>query len=185
MKTLARTRHRVSGSTSARFICGSALSRYAAAVPSPSIEPVGWDPRRKRNPKDYFWPLLTNGLRLRCPVCKRGRIFPHLMRMAKQCPACGITLEREPGYFLGSIYFNYGATCALAMATFVVSYFALAAGESLSVGLAVAITMTFPFWFWRYARSAWLVFDQYFDPREIPPAGSTSAPGESAGSRRT
>jgi uncharacterized protein (DUF983 family) len=122
-------------------------------------------PRAPRSPDDRFWPLFRNAVRLRCPVCKNARVFPALMRMADACPSCGTPLKREAGYFLGSIYFNYGATCVLAG----IVYFGLLFGVETSQGVALAagvgIAVLFPFWFWRYARSFWLMLDQYFDPR--------------------
>jgi uncharacterized protein (DUF983 family) len=131
-------------------------------------------PRAPRPPSERFWPLLFNALRLRCPVCKQGRIFPGWMRMADACPACAIPLKRESGYFLGSIYFNYGATCALAGLAYFGLLFGIEAPSGVALATAVFLAVAFPFWFWRYARSLWLMMDQYFDPRVPPATTSTS-----------
>lgn len=125
-------------------------------------------PRIPRAKADRFWPLFLNAMRLRCPACRQGRIFPKLMRMAPRCPACGLPLEREQGYFLGSIYFNYGITCVLAGIAYFGLLFGVGVASWIATTTAVAVAMLFPFWFWRYARSLWLMFDQYFDPR-VPP----------------
>jgi hypothetical protein len=90
------------------------------------------------------------------------------MRMADACPACEVQIKREAGYFLGSIYFNYGVTCVLAG----VLYFGLLFGLEVTPGIALAtalfVAIAFPFWFWRYARSLWLLLDQWVDPRRPP-----------------
>ena len=125
-------------------------------------------PRSGRPASEGFWALLRNAVRLRCPVCKSARIFPGIMKMADACPACGIPLKREAGYFLGSIYFNYGATCALAALAYFGLLFGLDAPKGVALGTALSVAVLFPFWFWRYARSLWLMFDQYFDPRDPP-----------------
>ena len=33
--------------------------------------------------------------------------------MHERCPHCGVKFEREPGFFLGSIYINYGLTALI------------------------------------------------------------------------
>src|SRR5437870_2567968 len=47
----------------------------------------------------------------RCPRCHKGPIFQPIVRapvtMNPTCPACGLEFEREPGYFLGAMYFSY------------------------------------------------------------------------------
>jgi hypothetical protein len=84
--------------------------------------------------------------------------------MRTHCSECALNFLQEPGFYLGSIYFNYGLTALLVT----VGYFALYFGSSLSersrlIGLT-AFCVLFPLWFFRYARSLWLGFDQYWDP---------------------
>jgi hypothetical protein len=87
------------------------------------------------------------------------------MRMAEACPACGTRLQREAGYFLGSIYFNYGVTCVLAGIIYFGMSFGMQVSGTRALWTTLAFTFLFPFWFWRYARSLWLMLDQYMDPR--------------------
>jgi uncharacterized protein (DUF983 family) len=122
-------------------------------------------PRIQRPPDDRFWPLLRNAMRLRCPVCKKGRIFRGIMKMAAECPECGVRLQREEGYFLGSIYFNYGTTCVIAGIIYFGMLFELELSKTAALWSALLFAFFFPFWFWRYARSLWLLLDQYMDPR--------------------
>jgi hypothetical protein len=92
------------------------------------------------------------------------------MRMAERCETCSVTLEREAGYFLGSIYFNSGVTCILAGVLYFGILFGLGLPHALALATAVGTAILFPFWFWRYARSLWLMLDQYVDPRDPPVA---------------
>src|SRR5438046_9574948 len=48
----------------------------------------------------------------RCPRCRVGRIFRYSVfrgfpKMCERCSICDLTFEREPGYFLGSMYISY------------------------------------------------------------------------------
>lgn len=119
-----------------------------------------------------FWTLFFNAFRLRCPVCKEGKIFPSWFRYADHCPTCGVKIEREPGYFLGSIYFNYGMTSLIAVFTYILGLFVFKLNNYVLFPVVLVFTLIFPMYFLRYARASWLVFDQYFHPR-TPPAMTT------------
>ena len=91
-------------------------------------------------------------------------MFDGPFRMRPRCSACRLTFEREPGYFVGAIYLNYGAT-ALVM---IPGYFALDAwlglGTEAQLVLWGAFAVTFPLWFFRYSKSLWLSLDYLVDP---------------------
>ena len=114
-------------------------------------------------------------------------MFTGWFRMAEGCPACGMKYERGPGYFLGSIYINYGLTAVLV----VILYFSLYFGEVLPsqqlLWIMLAFSVVFPVWFFRYARSLWVGLDQYWDP--VPLTGAESQridalPGGKSGERK-
>ncbi len=113
-----------------------------------------------------FWTLLQRSLRLRCPVCGEGRIFGGWLKMNPKCSHCEFRFEREPGYFLGSIYFNYGLTALLVT----ILFFSLNLGAGVKADALLwsltAFCVIFPLWFFRYARALWLGMDQYFDPHQ-------------------
>ena len=46
--------------------------------------------------------------------------------------------------------------------------FGLGTADGIAIAAAMTVAIAFPFWFWRYARSLWLMLDQYFDPRRPP-----------------
>jgi hypothetical protein len=86
--------------------------------------------------------------------------------MHNECPHCGVKFEREPGFFLGSIYINYGLTALIVAIAYPVLLFnGLAKDTTLLIG-AIAFTIVFPLLLFPWARSLWLGFDQWHDPRE-------------------
>ena len=108
--------------------------------------------------------LLFRGLRLRCPACGVGKVFRGWFLMNDPCENCGRKFDREPGYLLGSIYFNYGITTLLVVAI----YFGLFLSQAFtSQGRLITLgvfSLLFPVWFFRYARTLWIAFDEQFDP---------------------
>lgn len=113
-----------------------------------------------------FWTLFCRSMRLRCPLCGQGAMFKNLIQMNPNCPHCGIKFEREPGFFLGSIYINYGiATLTVAIAYPILLFNGIVAETPLLIGSLVFVVVSslvmFPL-----ARSLWLGFDQWRDPRD-------------------
>jgi len=92
-------------------------------------------------------------------------MFKNILQMHERCPHCGIKFEREPGFFLGSIYINYGVTSLAVAITYPILLFNKIVAETpLLIGsltfVVVASLLMFP-----HARSLWLGFDQWRDPR--------------------
>ena len=89
--------------------------------------------------------------------------------MHERCEGCGLDFQREQGFYLGSIYFNYGVT-ALAVA---VAYPALAFSGTMTPNQALAtcmvIVVVLPLLLFRFARSLWLGFDEFIDPQQKDP----------------
>jgi uncharacterized protein (DUF983 family) len=125
----------------------------------PNLEP-GEAPR----PLPTIGVLLFRALRLRCPRCGRAPIFRGWFAMNDECEACGRRLNRDAGYLLGSIYFNYGITAMLVL----VMYFSMFFGDLLAdhqrLLVLSAFAVLFPTWFFRYARALWIAFDEHWDP---------------------
>lgn len=86
--------------------------------------------------------------------------------MYPNCTHCGLQYQREPGYFLGSIYFNYGLTALIITVVFFALFLGFDVPADWLLWPLTAFCFFFPLWFFRYARSLWLAFDQYFDPRD-------------------
>jgi hypothetical protein len=87
--------------------------------------------------------------------------------MHPRCLQCGHSFEREPGYFLGSIYFNYGATAILVTGAYFIGYFLTEIPNSWLLNGLLVFCCAFPLWFFRYARSLWMGMDELFDSRRL------------------
>jgi uncharacterized protein (DUF983 family) len=114
---------------------------------------------------------LLRSARLRCPACGQGRLFRGWLSMHERCGHCGRRFQREPGYFLGSIYFNYGVTTVLVATIYLGLFFTTDVSPELLLGLLTAFCVLFPLWFFRYARSLWLALDWHYDPPPPEPQG--------------
>ena len=123
-----------------------------------------------------FWKILGRTLRLRCPQCGAGRLFDGWFSMPRQCEACGLTFEREPGYFLGSIYFNYGVTAIIVTVTALTLMMLTDVSERTLLISLGAFCVLFPAWFFRYARGLWMAWDHFADP----PQNAKAMPGSAA-----
>jgi cell division protein FtsW (lipid II flippase) len=89
--------------------------------------------------------------------------------MEANCAICGRSWEREPGFYLGSIYFNYGLTALILAVVYPILLFrGVASNQVLLVG-SLIFCVLFPIWFHRYARSLWLALDEWFDPQSDGP----------------
>ena len=55
-------------------------------------------------PPRNLWRAMLNGVRMACPACGKGRLFPRYLKVADHCPACGEALHHQraddaPPYF--------------------------------------------------------------------------------------
>jgi uncharacterized protein (DUF983 family) len=124
---------------------------------------VGVEP----NQQSGLWRLIVlvaRGLRLRCPACGRGKIFCGWFTMHDACPRCSRPFQRGPGFFLGSIYFNYGVTALLVIVVYFTCFFSEALTDRQLFLVTIALALLFPVWFFRYARALWIAFDELWDP---------------------
>ena len=103
-------------------------------------------------------------MRLRCPRCGQGKLFAGFFQMHSACSQCGLKYERAPGYFLGSIYINYGVTAVVLTFGYLVLHVALGYTNRQLAGPLVGFCVGFAMFFFRYARSLWLALDCFFDP---------------------
>lgn len=66
-----------------------------------------------------------------CPVCHHESMYTSsnlynpkkTQEMHERCSNCGTKYKIEPSFFYGSMYVSYGIGVALAIATFVITYF--------------------------------------------------------------
>jgi uncharacterized protein (DUF983 family) len=110
--------------------------------------------------------LGRRALRLRCPRCGGGPLFPRgaWFTMARQCAVCGLRFERAQGYFVGAIYINYAVTVLIVMTGYLLlwKYTALTIANQLLIWIPVVVA--FPIWFFRLSRSLWLALEYGVNP---------------------
>lgn len=85
--------------------------------------------------------------------------------MNDKCPTCGLTFEREPGYFLGAMYISYGMSVGV-MGLFMLIGHLLWPEVDLGwmvLGAAVVYLPLVPLVF-RYSRVIWIHFDRWAWP---------------------
>nr|WP_314840424.1 DUF983 domain-containing protein [uncultured Flavobacterium sp.] len=66
-----------------------------------------------------------------CPQCQKGKVFNEkniffnfgFPKMNEYCSHCHYKFEKEPGYFFGAMYVNYGLTVAQSIATYGIAQF--------------------------------------------------------------
>jgi uncharacterized protein (DUF983 family) len=123
--------------------------------------------KSERPPQRGLWHLLVlygRGLLLRCPKCGRGKLFRGWFTMHDACSNCGRPFDRGPGFFLGSIYFNYGITAVLVIVIYFTCFFTEVLTDRQLLVLLSVFALIFPLWFFRYARALWIAFDELWDP---------------------
>ena len=129
------------------------------------------------------WTCIKRGLQLRCPECgispvlvptKNVRRLYDWMFPLDGCPRCGYAYEREPGYFLISIWaVNYGVIGGLGVAALflVDNVFHPPLWETMCMVLP-AIPLA-NFLFIRHAKALFLAMDHYMDPHVKPKVDPT------------
>lgn len=123
-------------------------------------------PAPRRRP--LLWALL-----LRCPRCGGGRLFRGPFRMEPGCGRCGLSFEREPGFYLGSIYINYGATVIATGLLYGLLVAGLGGSHRLALAATLAVAVIFPILFFRHARALLLALDGAVNRHQSQPAGAT------------
>lgn len=98
-------------------------------------------------------------VRLACPRCGVGRLFRGLFAMEDACGHCGLDFKREPGFYLGSIYINYGITALGTGGLYLLLVYGLGVSREKALAACLALAVLFPVWFFRYARSVLLAID--------------------------
>jgi uncharacterized protein (DUF983 family) len=111
-----------------------------------------------------FLVLFLRGLRLRCPVCGKGKIFSGFFKTYERCPNCHFRYEREEGYYTGAVAIN------LILTEFVLAAVALpvAASQAVSLPVMIALGVTLPILlpllFYRLTKSLWMSLDHFIHP---------------------
>ncbi len=111
--------------------------------------------------------LLRRAFGRRCPYCGAPGIFKGWFELRDHCPNCGVSFEREEGYFLGAMLVNLlvaeGITVAIVAILMVYAKLELLPLEIVAIVFAVGL----PILFFPFSRTLWMAVDIALDPPEL------------------
>lgn len=113
---------------------------------------------------------VTRGLTNRCPNCGGHTLFREgtFFDLNKECPRCGLKIERDEGFFLGSLSLNYGVTLVCYLTPVMLLAYFDVIGTTQAIILAGVGAILFPALFYRSSRSWWLMCYYFFLPQHLP-----------------
>jgi uncharacterized protein (DUF983 family) len=105
----------------------------------------------------------------RCPRCRTGPIFRAplwrgFLAMHDCCPVCGLRYEREPGYFLGAMYFSYLLSIPPVLVLMLVIWRLTRWSFDVVIGSGLVAWLPFVPAVTRWSRVLWIYFDRHIDP---------------------
>lgn len=114
--------------------------------------------------------IVSRGLANRCPNCGGRTLFKAgtLFEVNPSCPQCGLRIERDEGFFLGSLSLNYGVTLVGFLTPVMLLAYHHVIGQTTAFILAGVGAIFFPALFYRSSRSWWLMCYYYFLPQHLP-----------------
>ena len=114
--------------------------------------------------------ILARGLTNRCPNCGGRTLFQpgRFFEVNKECPRCSLKIERDEGFFLGSMSLNYGVTLVGFLTPVMLLAYYHVIGTTFAIVLAGVGALGFPLLFYRSSRSWWLMNYYFFLPHHLP-----------------
>ena len=104
-------------------------------------------------------------LRLRCPICGKGKLFQGYFDSPVRCPSCGYFFMRESGYFLPHVPIGYAFTVLVSLGSWPFMRYVLGIRSAeLTLGVMVSVAVLFGVWFVRYSKALWLAIDLTLHP---------------------
>ncbi len=98
---------------------------------------------------------LFDGLRLRCPRCRRGQMLTSMFAMRGTCPVCGMPFERSSGEITGGMGINSVVTLFLVVCCGVFVGVSPSLPLVPSVIILLLIAVIFPIAFYPVSRGLW------------------------------
>jgi uncharacterized protein (DUF983 family) len=104
-----------------------------------------------------------------CPRCHKGKLFRGplwrtYLAMHERCPQCHLKYEREPGYFLGAMYFSYLLSIPPVLVLVLLLWWLTAWRFDVVIVAAFVAYLPLVPAVTRFARVLWLYVDRHFDP---------------------
>ncbi|MBI3967067.1 MAG: DUF983 domain-containing protein [Chloroflexi bacterium] len=114
--------------------------------------------------------MVGRALIRRCPHCGSGGIFRGWFELESECPRCGLTFEREEGYWTGAMLINLVLTELIFLVYLVVGLAVTWPNVPIwpLVGIGVALNVAFPIFFYPLSKTVWMALDLSFHPLEAP-----------------
>jgi uncharacterized protein (DUF983 family) len=114
--------------------------------------------------------VVARGFRNRCPNCGGATLFRahSYFEVNKSCPVCGLQIERDEGFFIGSMSLNYGVTLVGFLLPILLLAYNGVIGTTLAMVLAIVGSIGFPMLFYRSSRSWWLMQYYLLFPLQLP-----------------
>jgi uncharacterized protein (DUF983 family) len=119
---------------------------------------------------------LRHAMVLQCPVCGQSPMFPSVARTRTLrdwftpldgCPRCGYAYDREPGYFLLSIWaINYGIAALFGLVLYASFEWFFDWPVWTLIAAVVVPVVVFNLLFARHSKSIFVAWDHFFDPHE-------------------
>ena len=104
-------------------------------------------------------------LRLRCPVCGKGKLFRSYFDSPFRCPSCGYFFMRESGYFLPHVAIGYAFTAMASLGSWPLLRFVLGIeNAAITLTIMISVAIFFGMWFIRYSKILWLALDLTLRP---------------------
>jgi uncharacterized protein (DUF983 family) len=111
--------------------------------------------------------IVRNYLLRRCASCGIGAIYRTLFEMNPACPVCGVRFEREPGYFVGSMYVSY-VFSAVILGLFTTIVWLIFPKLDIASDVMIALVPFLPLtpFIQQYARILWMYIDLSIWPQD-------------------
>jgi len=100
--------------------------------------------------------LLKRGLQCRCPNCGEAKLFKSMLQIERNCPSCGMLIERGDGYYLGPLCLNYGFVVFAFVAPVLLLGFSSYIQLKLALAIAFICALLLPVLFYKWSWSCWL-----------------------------
>jgi uncharacterized protein (DUF983 family) len=124
--------------------------------------------------------IVLRGLLHRCPNCGNATLLARWLRVHDRCRVCGLRFEKEEGFFLGALVFNYTVTALTMIIPLVVAVYLRLVGMWTALAVAAAWCVAFPFLFYPTSKSLWLMTYYLFLPGELPANRQDEPPASAA-----
>lgn len=124
--------------------------------------------------------IVLRGLLHRCPNCGNATLLARWLRVHDRCRVCGLRFEKEEGFFLGALVFNYTVTALTMTIPLVVAVYLRLVGMWTALAVAAAWCVAFPFLFYPTSKSLWLMTYYLFLPGELPANRQDEPPASAA-----